>query len=146
MQFYKKPYNPVLGEFHEAHIDSPKYGRTRLVLEQVSHHPPVSAAHIYNEDQKLELFGNASFAVKFGANSVTVTIDAMFEVFAGKFGEKYVTKNGMPSLSGKRAYIYMVCMHNTCDNIHHKIYTHARMCLYSLSIATPSSTLAHPPC
>ncbi|GLJ25060.1 hypothetical protein SUGI_0479500 [Cryptomeria japonica] len=38
--FGKAPYNPILGETH--HVSS---GNLNVLLEQVSHHPPVSALH-----------------------------------------------------------------------------------------------------
>lgn len=84
------------------HVVSPKYGQSEIIVEQVSHHPPVSAAHIFNVAQQLEVLGNASFAVKFGANTVTVTIDSTLELVAGKFGETYISTQSMPNLMGKQ--------------------------------------------
>ena len=33
--FHKKPYNPLLGETHECHIESSDYGRSDFISEQV---------------------------------------------------------------------------------------------------------------
>jgi hypothetical protein len=49
--FYKKPCNPVIGEIHEACTESPVFGKTTFVAEQVSHHPPISACYISNEQE-----------------------------------------------------------------------------------------------
>jgi len=45
----KKPYNPILGEtcaWAYQHSD-PACGVTRMVCEQVSHHPPISGICVY---------------------------------------------------------------------------------------------------
>jgi len=39
-----KPFNPLLGETFEYEQDG-----FRLLLEQVSHHPPISALHCEHE-------------------------------------------------------------------------------------------------
>ena len=43
----KKPFNPLLGETYE--YTDPLFN-TKIVMEQVSHHPPVSAFHIESDD------------------------------------------------------------------------------------------------
>uniref|UniRef100_A0A6N2N2K5 Uncharacterized protein n=1 Tax=Salix viminalis TaxID=40686 RepID=A0A6N2N2K5_SALVM len=44
------PYNPILGETH--HVSR---GSLNVLLEQVSHHPPVSALHATDEKENIEL-------------------------------------------------------------------------------------------
>ncbi|KAK4747364.1 hypothetical protein SAY87_026401 [Trapa incisa] len=44
------PYNLILGETH--HVSR---GNLNILLEQVSHHPPVSALHATDEQQELEM-------------------------------------------------------------------------------------------
>lgn len=44
-----KPLNPFLGELFEGYWDS-EMGRIELVAEQVSHHPPVTACRIWNQE------------------------------------------------------------------------------------------------
>ncbi|KAF1993057.1 Oxysterol-binding protein, partial [Amniculicola lignicola CBS 123094] len=45
----KKPLNAFLGELFIGKWDSEAIGETRLVSEQVSHHPPVTACYLSNE-------------------------------------------------------------------------------------------------
>ena len=52
----KKPLNPFLGELFLGHFQDDT-GRTELVAEQVSHHPPVTAYHIWNEEKGVHLHG-----------------------------------------------------------------------------------------
>lgn len=52
----KKPLNPFLGELYLGHWDD-EFGRTELVSEQVSHHPPVTAYCITNEKHGIQLQG-----------------------------------------------------------------------------------------
>jgi len=39
----KKPFNPILGETFQGSI-----GNYEIALEQISHHPPVSAFQLWN--------------------------------------------------------------------------------------------------
>jgi len=71
--FEKKPWNPIQGETHAAWVDHQGTGgKTHFVSEQVSHHPPVSAFVVHNEQHGLEMMANISFTVKFGGNSASV--------------------------------------------------------------------------
>lgn len=53
----KKPLNPFLGELYLGHWEEGDLGRTELVSEQVSHHPPVTAYCITNEKNRIQLQG-----------------------------------------------------------------------------------------
>lgn len=54
----KKPLNPFLGElFLGRWEESADIGETRLISEQVSHHPPATAYSIVNEKHGIELQG-----------------------------------------------------------------------------------------
>ncbi|KAK9470077.1 uncharacterized protein V1510DRAFT_446602 [Dipodascopsis tothii] len=53
----KKPLNPFLGEIFCGKWESEEIGKTVLVSEQVSHHPPVTAYSIYNDKFGIELQG-----------------------------------------------------------------------------------------
>ena len=53
----KKPLNPFLGELYLGHWEEDDLGRTELVSEQVSHHPPVTAYCITNEKNRIQLQG-----------------------------------------------------------------------------------------
>jgi hypothetical protein len=52
----KKPLNPFLGELYLGHWDD-EFGQTQLVSEQVSHHPPVTAYCITNDNHRIRLQG-----------------------------------------------------------------------------------------
>lgn len=53
----KKPLNPFLGELYIGHWDDEQSGRTTMISEQVSHHPPVTAYCITNEKYGIRLQG-----------------------------------------------------------------------------------------
>ncbi|KZF21140.1 Oxysterol-binding protein [Xylona heveae TC161] len=52
----KKPLNPFLGELFLGKWDD-EAGTTHLVSEQVSHHPPVTGYHIWNDKHGVRLTG-----------------------------------------------------------------------------------------
>ncbi|OTB02845.1 hypothetical protein M426DRAFT_322270 [Hypoxylon sp. CI-4A] len=65
----KKPLNAFLGELFlgtfEGHDDS----RTRLICEQVSHHPPVTACVLYNQDHGISSSGYIAQETSFSPTS-----------------------------------------------------------------------------
>lgn len=52
----KKPFNPILGETFQG-----SFGNYEIVVEQISHHPPVSAFQIFNPKQKKAPFIDGHF-------------------------------------------------------------------------------------
>ncbi|KAL3534890.1 hypothetical protein ACH5RR_003351 [Cinchona calisaya] len=50
LMFGVAPYNPILGETH--HVSR---GTLNVLLEQVSHHPPVTALHATDEKNNIEM-------------------------------------------------------------------------------------------
>lgn len=50
----KKPLNAFLGEVFEAEWDGAD-GVTKLVSEQVGHHPPITACRLWNETAGVEV-------------------------------------------------------------------------------------------
>ncbi|KAL2433542.1 Protein kes1 [Exophiala dermatitidis] len=60
----KKPLNPFLGELFLGQWDD-EHGITRLVSEQVSHHPPVTAYCITNDKYRIRLQGYNSQKASF---------------------------------------------------------------------------------
>jgi hypothetical protein len=46
----KKPLNAFLGELFFAEWSEEGCGVTKLVSEQVSHHPPITACRLWNKD------------------------------------------------------------------------------------------------
>lgn len=82
--FGKAPYNPILGETH--HVSS---GNLNVLLEQVSHHPPVSALHATNESHNLELNWWQCPRPQFYGRSVEATIHGKRELKLLELGEIY---------------------------------------------------------
>ncbi|BAT06256.1 oxysterol-binding protein-related protein 4B isoform X1 [Oryza sativa Japonica Group] len=78
------PYNPVLGETH--HVSS---GSLHVLLEQVSHRPPVSALHATDDDGEIELVWCQNPIPKFHGTSVEATVKGMRHVKLLKFSENY---------------------------------------------------------
>ncbi|KAH8114912.1 Oxysterol-binding protein [Phellopilus nigrolimitatus] len=69
----KKPLNPVLGElFYGRWPDKNGRGLTELVVEQVSHHPPITAYYISNESKGLALQGHNAQKTSFSGASIIV--------------------------------------------------------------------------
>ncbi|EJD04968.1 Oxysterol-binding protein [Fomitiporia mediterranea MF3/22] len=69
----KKPLNPVLGElFYGYWPDKNGRGRTDLVVEQVSHHPPITAYYITNKSKGIELQGHNAQKTSFSRASIIV--------------------------------------------------------------------------
>ncbi|KAJ7584780.1 hypothetical protein C8J56DRAFT_1053162 [Mycena floridula] len=69
----KKPLNPVLGElFYGEWPDRNGRGKTRLLVEQVSHHPPITAYCIENKDKGVKLVGHNAQKTSFSSGSIIV--------------------------------------------------------------------------
>lgn len=69
----KKPLNPVLGElFYGYWPDKNGRGRCDLVVEQVSHHPPITAYNISNPAKGLNLMGHNAQKTSFSGGSIIV--------------------------------------------------------------------------
>jgi len=125
-KMYKKPYNPVVCETHSCYIES-NGGTTQFIGEQVSHHPPVSALHVHNEDSGVSLQGTISFGVKFWLNSVTINTTGYISVNMAKHGdETYSFKKALPDLHLKNVVfgarrmrwqnsIEIVCEKTNCE-------------------------------
>jgi len=67
----KKPLNPILGELHLGEWETSK-GPTKLVSEQVSHHPPITAYHISNDQAGVALQGHCGQKTSFGGKTISV--------------------------------------------------------------------------
>jgi len=69
----KKPLNPVLGElFYGSWPDKNGRGQTNLIVEQVSHHPPITAYFISNPSKGLALQGHSAQKTSFSGGSIIV--------------------------------------------------------------------------
>lgn len=69
----KKPLNPVLGELFYGHWpDKNGRGLTTLIVEQVSHHPPITAYYISNASRKIALQGHSAQKTSFSGGNIIV--------------------------------------------------------------------------
>ncbi|XP_051203124.1 oxysterol-binding protein-related protein 4C isoform X1 [Lolium perenne] len=78
------PYNPVLGETH--HVSG---GSIHVLLEQVSHRPPVSALHATDDGGNVELVWCQNPVPKFHGTSIEATVNGNRQVKLLKFNETY---------------------------------------------------------
>ncbi|TID24815.1 oxysterol binding protein-like protein [Venturia nashicola] len=98
----KKPLNPFLGELFLAKwVDTA--GETQLVSEQVSHHPPVTAYCIWNQDKGVRLQGyNAQKASISKTLTITVKQVGHATLHLDAFNEDYLIS--LPSLHIEGVY------------------------------------------
>ncbi|KAF8762041.1 Oxysterol-binding protein [Rhizoctonia solani] len=69
----KKPLNPVLGELFYGHWpDKNGRGKQTIVVEQVSHHPPITAYYLANEAKGLALQGHNAQKTTFSSGAIIV--------------------------------------------------------------------------
>ncbi|KAG1744420.1 hypothetical protein EDB19DRAFT_1894562 [Suillus lakei] len=70
----KKPLNPVLGELFYGYwpANTARGGKTTLVVEQVSHHPPITAYRIENLEKGVILTGHSAQKTSFSGGSIIV--------------------------------------------------------------------------
>ncbi|XVE79958.1 hypothetical protein DITRI_Ditri14bG0099100 [Diplodiscus trichospermus] len=78
------PYNPILGETH--HVSR---ATLNVVLEQISHHPPVSALHASDEEQNIELIFCQQCISKFHGASVETEVRGKRQLKLLSRGETY---------------------------------------------------------
>jgi len=69
----KKPLNPALGElFYGTWPDKNGRGKTDLLSEQVSHHPPITAYVIQNRSKGVKLVGHNAQKTSFSGGAIIV--------------------------------------------------------------------------
>ncbi|KAL6977842.1 hypothetical protein U1Q18_026626 [Sarracenia purpurea var. burkii] len=91
IMFGASPYNPILGETH--HVSR---GTLNVLLEQVSHHPPVSALHATDEKEGIEILWCHHLVPKFNGTSVETVGQGERQLKLLKKGESYFI--GHPNL------------------------------------------------
>ncbi|XP_011018206.1 PREDICTED: oxysterol-binding protein-related protein 4B, partial [Populus euphratica] len=79
------PYNPILGETH--HVSR---GSLNVLLEQVSHHPPVSALHATDEKENIELIWCQKPVPKFYGTRVEAEVIGKRQLKLLNHGETYM--------------------------------------------------------
>ncbi|KAI8393862.1 uncharacterized protein BYT42DRAFT_552493 [Radiomyces spectabilis] len=92
-EWEKKPFNPIIGEqFHCSWEDG-----TRIVCEQVSHHPPVSGFYIENQKAGVVVNGHDGQKTRFSGTQMLVDQIGYCTVKLTQLGETYLFT--LPSLS-----------------------------------------------
>ncbi|KAI3775279.1 hypothetical protein L1987_49850 [Smallanthus sonchifolius] len=91
LMFGVAPYNPILGETH--HVSR---GNLNVLLEQVSHHPPVSALHATNEKDNIEMTMCQYAIPKFNGTCIETRVLGKRQLKLLNKGESYVMNS--PSL------------------------------------------------
>ncbi|XP_057980816.1 oxysterol-binding protein-related protein 4C-like [Malania oleifera] len=79
------PYNPILGETH--HVSR---GSLNVLLEQVSHHPPVTALHATDEENNVEIICCQHPVSKFHGASIETEVIGKRQLKLLNLGENYV--------------------------------------------------------
>uniref|UniRef100_A0A671UK88 Oxysterol-binding protein n=1 Tax=Sparus aurata TaxID=8175 RepID=A0A671UK88_SPAAU len=85
-----KPFNPLLGETYELVRDDLGF---RLISEQVSHHPPVSAFHAEGLEQDFVFHGSIYPKLKFWGKSVEADPKGIITLELPKHNEAYTWTN-----------------------------------------------------
>lgn len=83
-----KPFNPLLGETYELVREDVGF---RMVCEQVSHHPPVSAFHA--ESPHFKVHGSVYPKLKFWGKSIEIKPEGHLSVELRSHGETYTWTN-----------------------------------------------------
>ncbi|KAK6538792.1 Oxysterol binding protein [Orbilia ellipsospora] len=86
----KKPLNPFLGELFLGHWDDPEAGKTELISEQVSHHPPVTAYSIINEKHGVKLQGYNGQKASFASMTINVKQVGLARLHIDAYDEDYL--------------------------------------------------------
>ncbi|XP_076282460.1 oxysterol-binding protein-related protein 2 isoform X1 [Lasioglossum baleicum] len=81
-----KPFNPILGETYELERED-----FRIICEQVSHHPPVSAFHAESDD--FIFHGSIHPKLKFWGKSIEIHPKGVVTVELPKWKEAYTWQN-----------------------------------------------------
>ena len=84
----KKPLNAFLGEVFLASWDG-EFGKTQLVSEQVSHHPPVTACYLWNDEEGIRAEGYTRQEISFNG-SVNIKQIGHAILHIDRFDEDYL--------------------------------------------------------
>ncbi|KAH7089084.1 hypothetical protein FB567DRAFT_522982 [Paraphoma chrysanthemicola] len=85
----KKPLNAFLGELFLGGWRNEEIGETRLVAEQVSHHPPVTACYLWNDKYGVRAEGFTQQEITFSGN-VTIKQKGYAVLHLDKYDEDYL--------------------------------------------------------
>ncbi|KAF3043966.1 hypothetical protein E8E12_002259 [Didymella heteroderae] len=85
----KKPLNAFLGELFMGKWEDEELGQTRLVSEQVSHHPPITACYIWNNKHGVRAEGFTEQEITFSGN-VSIKQKGYAMLHIDKYDEDYL--------------------------------------------------------
>jgi len=85
----KKPLNAFLGELFMGKWEDEELGETRLVSEQVSHHPPITACYIWNDKHGVRAEGFTEQEITF-SGSVSIKQKGYAILHIDKYNEDYL--------------------------------------------------------
>jgi hypothetical protein len=85
----KKPLNAFLGELFLGSWKNEEIGETRLVAEQVSHHPPVTACYLWNDKYGVRAEGFTQQEIRFSGN-VSIKQKGYAILHLDKYDEEYL--------------------------------------------------------
>jgi hypothetical protein len=84
--FERKPYNPILGEQFFGWW--PEDGQ-EMMVEQVSHHPPISAFYLMNRKAGVHVNGYSGQATKFTGSAIRYQQPGRVYLYVEKYNEEY---------------------------------------------------------
>ena len=85
----KKPLNAFLGELFFGSWKNEELGETRLVSEQVSHHPPITACYLWNEKHGIRAEGFTQQEITFNG-SVNIKQKGYAVLHIDQYDEDYL--------------------------------------------------------
>ncbi|GAB5357504.1 hypothetical protein AAMO2058_000380300 [Amorphochlora amoebiformis] len=88
----RKPFNPILGETYQATYPD----GTKIYLEQISHHPPVSQYELFGPNQSWKLTGYNEYKASFRPNGV---VGGQYGPNRIEFKDGSVIEYSMPKVS-----------------------------------------------
>jgi hypothetical protein len=85
----KKPLNAFLGELFLGSWNTEELGETRLISEQVGHHPPITACYLWNDQVGIRAEGFTEQEITFSGN-VSIKQKGYALVHVDKYDEDYL--------------------------------------------------------
>lgn len=86
-----KPFNPLLYETYEYDHELEDGTRVKALAQQVSHHPPITAA--YSECENFIYNGSVNPKIKFWGRSIEVQPDGQCRIYLKRHNESYLFKS-----------------------------------------------------
>lgn len=88
--FERKPFNPILGERFFAEWKDEGYGKTEMIAEQVSHHPPTTAFYLRNQTAGVHVNAFSTQKTRFLVSCIGAEQHGNVFLYVDKFKEEYM--------------------------------------------------------